>query len=66
MSPHSQKENKLLLEGYEDANEIKLYKVYEKLLDYVNSTYFIAASSNLVASGEESVVIMHKITISFS
>jgi len=33
-----------------------------KLSDDVNSTYLIVASRVLVASGDESVVIMHKLT----
>lgn len=36
-----------------------------KLLDDGNLTYFIAASSVLVASGDESVVMMCKLSISF-
>jgi hypothetical protein len=37
-----------------------------KLLDDVNSTYFIAASRVLLASGDASVVIKRKLSISFS
>lgn len=41
------------------------FKKLMKLLDYANFTYFIAASSVLVASGKESVVVTGKLCISF-